>query len=114
MTPTPSSGKGWASAVRHLWGARGSVRGRRRSLALDTAPNLQPGRPFRLYSIADPHTGEFIMKRSIVLAALAILVSGCDGYDPPDEANPFDSIAPAPKDSTQVPGAGEPGSQPVP
>lgn len=45
---------------------------------------------------------------------LIVLAAGCEGYDAPDEAEPFESIAPAPGDTAPVPGANEPGSQPVP
>lgn len=46
----------------------------------------------------------------LVVAAVAV-AAGCDGYDAPEGAEPFDTIAPAPGDTTAVPGADEPGSQ---
>lgn len=42
--------------------------------------------------------------RAIVTAILAIgLLGGCDPYDPPEDADPRESIAPEPKDTTLVP-----------
>lgn len=49
--------------------------------------------------------------RSEIFLVLALsLAAGCQDYDPPEEANPFDSIAPAPATQPAVPGADEPGS----
>lgn len=43
-----------------------------------------------------------IRSAAVLLGFLAVF-SGCDGgYDPPEEANPFDTIAPAPADSAIV------------
>lgn len=43
-----------------------------------------------------------IRSAALLLGLLAVL-SACDGgYDPPEEANPFDTIAPAPSDTAVV------------
>ena len=43
-----------------------------------------------------------IRSAALLLGFLAVL-SACDGgYDPPEEANPFDTIAPAPSDTAVV------------
>lgn len=44
------------------------------------------------------------MKIDRVAALVAILgAAGCDGgYDPPEQSNPFDTIAPAPQDTTVI------------
>jgi hypothetical protein len=39
----------------------------------------------------------------LVAAMVALGAAGCDGgYDPPEQANPFDTIAPAPQDTTVI------------
>ena len=56
-----------------------------------------------------------MMRRTLLVALAAVAAAaGCDGYDAPDQAEPFDTIAPAPHDTTAVPGADEPGSQAEP
>lgn len=45
-----------------------------------------------------------------LLAAALLLGCGDSGYDAPEQAEPFDSIAPAPEQEL-VPGASEPGPQ---
>lgn len=50
--------------------------------------------------------------RTSALALLAgALLAACGGADAPERAEPAEGIAPAPYDSTFVPGGGEPGRQ---
>jgi hypothetical protein len=54
------------------------------------------------------------MRRLGLAVVAAALVWGCDaGYDPPELAEPMDTLAPAPKEPL-VPGADEPGPQDEP
>lgn len=52
------------------------------------------------------------MRRRSAAVLLGLLVlGGCDGgYDPPEEANPFDTIAPGPADTAVVGTAADGGS----
>jgi hypothetical protein len=50
------------------------------------------------------------LRRNGIYALLLLALAGCGdaGYDAPEEAEPFDTIAPGPVE-TVVPGADEPG-----
>ncbi|HEX2189019.1 MAG TPA: hypothetical protein VHG51_09000 [Longimicrobiaceae bacterium] len=48
----------------------------------------------------------------IALLAAALLAGCGGGYEPPEEAEPAASAEPLPTDTTFVPGADQPGSQP--
>lgn len=42
------------------------------------------------------------LRRGALMLALLALAGCGDGYDPPEQADPFDTIAPAPSDSAVV------------
>lgn len=55
------------------------------------------------------------IRRLLLAAPLALLATACGGGEEAgvqDTAEPFDTIAPAPSDTTLVPGGSEPGPQP--
>lgn len=44
-----------------------------------------------------------MIRSAAVLLGFLVALTACDGgYDPPEEANPFDTIAPAPADTAVV------------
>lgn len=59
------------------------------------------------------HRARRTTKRIVPCLLAAGLALGCESYDPPEEATPTDTIAPAPGDAV-VPGADDPGPEPSP
>lgn len=59
------------------------------------------------------HPARRTATRIVPCLLAAGLALGCESYDPPEEAAPTDTIAPAPGGAV-VPGADEPGPDPNP